>query len=284
MTPLSLALVLGAGLVHASWNLILKGSEERLLVGAWSLLVGGVLFLPVLLSSLPVPATVWPYVGTSAAVFVLYYWALAAAYGKGDFSLVYPVARGTAPAMIALWAFFFLGERPSLQGILGIAVILGGLVVLGGAPFWADRARWRDHTGGLGLAFLIAFLISAYSVIDGAGVRLWLPVPYVILTFLLSGCVLIPLLGARDPKLTLGVLKSEWWRVGSIAVLTLLAYSMVLRAYQLAPIGYAGAAREIGIVFAALAGWALLGERFGRVRTIGAVLVFIGIGILSLAD
>ncbi|MGI9627632.1 MAG: DMT family transporter [Longimicrobiales bacterium] len=284
MTPLALGLVLGAGLVHASWNLILKKSDDRLLVGAWSLVVGGLLFLPVLLSNLPVPSEVWPYVGSSALVFVLYYWALAAAYGQGDFSLVYPVARGTAPALIALWAFLFLGESPSIQGISGIAVILGGLVVLGGAPFWAHRARWRDHTGGLGLAFLIALLISTYSVIDGAGVRLWLPVPYVILTFLLSGFILIPLLGARDQKKTFQVLRNEWWRVGAIAVLTLLAYSMVLRAYQLAPIGYAGAAREIGIVFAALAGWALLGERFGRVRTLGAVLVFIGIGILALAD
>ena len=69
-----------------------------------------------------------------------------------------------------------------------------------------------------------------------------------------------------------------------IAVMTLVAYSLVLRAFQIAPISYAGAAREVGIVFGALAGWLLLGERFGaHSATVGAVLVFAGIGLLALA-
>ena len=283
MSSEALGLVLAAGLIHASWNFILKRSEEPLLVGAGSLLAGGLLFLPVLLAYLPVPGEVWPFVAASAGVMILYYSALGWAYGRGDFSLVYPVARGTAPAMIALWAFLFVGERPSPGGVLGIATILTGLVVLGAGPLWAHREVWRDHVGGLIPAVLVAFLISVYSVIDGAGVRHWTPLPYIILTFALAGSVLVPFLWLRNPVAVRRAATTSWGRIVAIATLTILAYSLVLRAYQIAPIAYAGAAREIGIVFAALAGWILLRERFGALRTVGAVLVFAGIAVLARA-
>ena len=192
--PISaLALVLAAGILHASWNLILKRSSERLIVAAWAMLLGAVVFVPALLPAWPPPAAVWPFVGASAVVYVAYYACLARAYGDGDFSLIYPIARGTAPAMLALWAVLFLGERPSPGGVLGIITILCGLIVLGGAPMWSREEgamdRWqtlRAHARGSGSAFLVAFFISVYSTLDGAAVRQWLPVPYLVLVFGLS--------------------------------------------------------------------------------------------------
>ena len=86
----ALALVLAAGLLHASWNLILKRSTERVLVAAWAMLLGAVVFIPTLVPEWPPPAGVWPFVGASAVVYVAYYGCLARAYGDGDFSLVYP--------------------------------------------------------------------------------------------------------------------------------------------------------------------------------------------------
>ena len=284
MSSEALALVLAAGLIHASWNLLLKRSEDPLVVGAASLLAGGVLFAPVLVNGLPVPSAVWPYVITSGCVMVAYYGVLGHAYQRGDFSLVYPVARGTAPALIAVWAAIFLGERPSVRGVAGIGLILMGLVVLGGGPLWLRRRDWKNLAPGLLPAFLVALLISIYSVVDGAGVRLWEPAPYVVLTFVLGGSILVPALWVRSPSRVARVIRTSWKSVVAIAGLTLLAYSMVLRAYQIAPIGYAGAAREIGIVFGALAGWLLLGERFGAFRTAGAVLVFAGIAVLATAQ
>ncbi|NNF25793.1 MAG: EamA family transporter [Gemmatimonadetes bacterium] len=283
VSPEALTLVLAAGLVHASWNLILKRSEDPLIVGAASLLAGSLLFAPVLVGALPVPRAVWPYVSTSALVMVAYYGVLGHAYRRGDFSLVYPVARGSAPALIALWATLFLGERPSPRGLSGIGLILLGLVVLGGGPLWIRRRDWKNLAPGLFPAFVVAVLISIYSVVDGAGVRLWEPAPYVVLTFALGGGMLVPALWLRDPPRVKQVVRRSWRSVVVIAGLTLLAYSMVLRAYQIAPIAYAGAAREIGIVFGALAGWLILGERFGGFRTVGAVLVFAGIGVLATA-
>lgn len=293
MPVTALALVLAAGLLHASWNLILKRSTERVLVAAWAMLLGAVVFIPTLAPAWPPPAGVWPFLGASAVVYVAYYWCLARAYGDGDFSLIYPIARGTAPAMLALWAVLFLGERPSPGGVLGIATILCGLIVLGGAPLWSRLApstppghRWRRlraHARGSGSAFLVAFFISVYSTLDGAAVRQWLPMPYLVLVFGLSGLAFVGILASREGTRVFRVLRTHFRPIAMIAVMTLVAYALVLRAFQIAPISYAGAAREVGIVFGALAGWLLLGERFGRIRTVGAVLVFAGIGLLAVA-
>ncbi len=290
MPPTALALVLGAGLLHASWNLILKRTTERLLVAAWGLFAGAVAFAPALVQAWPPPAAVWPFACGSALILLAYYSCLARAYDSGDFSLVYPVARGTAPAMLALWAIIFLGERPSPLGYTGIAAILAGLVVLGAAPLWSLRRRnpaavaaLRTHARGSGLAFLVAFLISTYSALDGAAMRHWEPIPYLVLVFGLSGSLLVPLLALRARGRVVRVLRTHFVQIAVIAVMTLAAYSLVLRAFQIAPVSYAGAAREVGIVFGALAGWLLLGEQFGGVRTAGAALVFAGILVLAVA-
>ena len=290
MSLTALALVTAAGLVHALWNLVLKRSSARLLVTTWALLGGAAVFSPMLVREWPPPPQVWPFACASALVLLVYYACLARAYERGDFSLVYPVARGTAPAMLALWAIIFMGERPSAFGYLGIAAILAGLVVLGAAPLWTMRnpnldtlATLRTHARGSGIAFLVAFLISVYSALDGAAVRHWTPIPYLVLTFGLSGFLLVPLLALREGTRLFRVLRTHAVPIALIAVMMLGAYSLVLRAFQIAPISYAGAGREIGIVFGALAGWLVLGERFGGVRTAGAAMVFVGIIVLAVA-
>lgn len=326
MSLTALALALGAGALHATWNLILKGASDRLLVAAWGLLAGAAIFSPALIAAWPVPAAVWPFACASATVLLGYYACLAAAYERGDFSLVYPVARGAAPALLTLWAALFLGERPSALGLAGIATILAGLAVVGGAPLWlaADAAQATDggsrlralrlHARGAGVAFLVALLVSVYTAVDAAGVRHWSPLPYLVLVFALSGSVLVPLLALRERlagraaakpgraaglepvrgagpepgrggregrSRALHVLRTDWLRIVAVAAMTLGAYALVLEAFRIAPVSYAGAVRESGVVFGALAGWLLLGERFGKVRAAGATLVFAGIALLA---
>ena len=294
--PVSLAaliLVVSAGLLHAGWNLILKRCRDSLLVAAWGLLVGAALLSPVLVRAWPVPVRVWPFAISSSVVLLGYYTCLARAYERGDFSLVYPVARGTAPALLALWAMIFFGERPSGRGIAGVLTILCGLLVLGGGPLWAGRRGGggqeapRVRAQGVGLAFLVAFMVSVYAALDAAAVQHWSPLPYLVLVFALSGLMLVPLLAfrerKRDGQRVWRVLRTQFPAVVVVSLMTLAAYTMVLKAFQIAPVSYAGAARETGIVFGALAGWLLLGERFGPVRTLGALLVFLGVGVLALA-
>lgn len=315
MSLTALALALGAGALHATWNLILKGASDRLLVAAWGLLAGAAIFSPALVAEWPIPASVWPFACASATVLLGYYACLARAYERGDFSLVYPVARGAAPALLTLWAALFLGERPSALGLAGIATILAGLAVVGGAPLWlaADAAQaegggsrlraLRLHARGAGVAFLVALLVSVYTAVDAAGVRHWSPLPYLVLVFALSGSVLVPLLalremlagrGGAEPGRAAGaepgregrsralhVLRTDWLRIVAVAAMTLGAYALVLEAFRIAPVSYAGAVRESGVVFGALAGWLVLGERFGKVRAAGATLVFAGIALLA---
>ena len=291
MSPTALLLVTAAGLLHALWNLVLKRASSRLPVTAWALLAGAAVFSPALVRAWPPPPQAWPFACASALVLLAYYACLARAYERGDFSLIYPLARGAAPAMLALWAIVFMGERPSALGYLGILSILAGLAVLGAAPLWHMRrstsevaATLRRHARGSGIALLVAFLVSVYSALDGAAVRHWEPVPYLVLTFGLAGALLVPLLAMREGKHLFRVLRTHWVPVALIAVMMLGAYSLVLRAFQIAPISYAGAGREIGIVFGAMAGWLVLGERFGGVRTAGAALVFAGILALAVAE
>ena len=122
--------------------------------------------------------------------------------------------------MLALWAVLFLGERPSPGGVLGIATILCGLVVLGGAPLWSRLAGIRTPTGhgwrncaptrGSGSAFLVAFFISVYSTLDGAAVRQWDPMPYLVLVFGLSRLAFVGMLATRGGKRVFRVLRTHF--------------------------------------------------------------------------
>src|SRR2546427_3485325 len=141
----ALLLVLGAAVCHSVWNLLVKSDARRLEIQSGALLVGVVLCPPALLlyPRTAVSPAAWGAVLVSGLFEAGYVFALTAAYGAGDLSLVYPVARGTPPLLVVPLAIVLLGERPAWQGLVGI-----GLVVLGiaaghggfpGGPAWVNR-------------------------------------------------------------------------------------------------------------------------------------------------
>lgn len=286
--PLSaLVLVLLAAVLHTAWNLLVKGSDRKEVFTWWALLCGALVFLPILIRGGPVPASVWPCAVASALVEVLYYAALGRAYDRGEFSRVYPIARGAAPAFLAVWAFLFLGERPGTQGLAGLAVLLAGLALVGGSSSsGAPREPWRGWFGSKGVAeaIVVAICISVYSTIDAAAVRLAQPAAYTVLVLGLTGLFLTPWVVARHG--TAGIL-AEWrarrGAIVAVGCMTLLAYLLVLQAYARSRVAYAGAVREVSIVLAALAGRAVLHERLGTVRLTGSLLVFAGVLWIALA-
>jgi drug/metabolite transporter (DMT)-like permease len=159
------AAVLGSAVLHASWNALAKAIPHRLLasalIGSVFAVVGGVwcLFAPV-----PAPAS-WPYLAASAVLQTGYLLLLTAAYAHGEFGRVYPIARGTAPLLVTVFALLVPGERVHGAQLAGIALVvaaLTGLVLLRGRPVRGD---------GLGLAAATGVVIAAYSLIDGIGVR-----------------------------------------------------------------------------------------------------------------
>jgi len=303
--PLSaLILLVVAAALHTGWNLLVKRAVEKQIFTWWAMVVGTVCFAPLLAFSAPLPAAIWPYVLTSALVETIYYLALLRAYTIGDFSLVYPLARGAAPAFLALWAALFLGERPHAGGIAGLALLLAGLLLVGGAArraalrrsseaaslaLQAGGAMARPRRGmlafagtGTAAALAVACCISIYSVIDAAAVKIAPPIPYTVAVIGASALMMTPVVLARyGRQMVAAEWRSNWPRIVLVGILTLITYALVLQAYSIGRVSYAGAVREVSVVFAALVGWRWLGEGFGGWRVTGALLIFAGILVIA---
>lgn len=283
MPPLALGLLIVAGAMHACWNLLVKRAQQRQIFTWLSLVAGAICFLPLLLlGATPLPARAWPFIIVSGAVEAAYFFALTRAYALGDFSLIYPLARGAAPALLALWAILFLGERLEPAGILGLVIICGGLLVVSGGLGALRRGATRGG-GAVGGALLVALCISIYSAIDGAAVQTIPPIPYTVAVLGCSALFCAPFVGWRYERAAIATeWRANWPRIVAVGVLNLATYMLVLSAYARAPVAYAGAIREVSIIFAALIGWRWLAEAFGRMRTIGAVLIFGGIVTIAI--
>ena len=286
MPAAALALVLAAALFHSCWNALTKGARDQFAFLCLAVAVASVLFLPVTLSALPaggVPAAAWPYVIATIVLHALYFYALGRSYRSGEFSLVYPVARGLGVALVPLFAALLLDEQPSAVGALGIALVVVGIVALQWIGSSRSAASPNLRFGaGTGWALLTGLTIAGYALVDKAGVSRLHPVPYIGLMFVGSLLLLVPAALADR-----GRFRREWttnWRAILVAsVMTLTAYLLVLFAFRLSKAGYVVAARETSIVISVLIGRLWFGERRLAARLAGAALVLAGVVCLALA-
>jgi len=130
----------------------------------------------------------------------------------------------------------------------------------------------------------VACCISIYSVIDGAAVKIAPPIPYTVAVIGASALMMTPAVLARyGRQAVVAEWRANWARIVLVGILTLVTYALVLQAYALGRVSYAGAVREISVVFAALVGWRWLGEGFGGWRVAGALLIFVGILVIAIA-
>lgn len=269
MTPLPLLLLLTAAFLHASWNLRLKQCQQRFLVFWWATAFSSLALLPALLW-IPLPElSVWKFVLASAACQALYLVLLSWAYGLADFSLVYPVARGSAPLFLLLWSVGVLHEPLTGLGGGGVVLLSLGLMVLG----YQGRLMGR----ALPLALAVAALISSYTAIDGAAVKHTAAAGYFIAQWCVSLVLALPVVVAYyGRRATLQCLRSGYRDVVFIGLGSAGAYGLALHAYAMAPVAYAGAVREVSVVWAAWLGWRQAGEG-GRSRLAATGLIFAGI-------
>ncbi len=286
MPTAALALVLTAAVLHSCWNALTKRARDQFAFLCSAVAVASVLFLPVTLWTLPaggVPATAWPFVAATVALHTLYFYALGRSYRSGEFSLVYPVARGLGVALVPVLAAVLLDERPSPLGAIGIGFVVVGIVALQriGRLVPVVGGRWRLGPG-TGWALLTGLTIAAYALVDKAGVSRLHPVPYIGLMFVGSLLALLP-----AALLDVDRFRREWmanWRTILVAsALTLTAYLLVLFAFRLSKAGYVVAAREVSIVFSVVIGRVWFGERRLAARLVGAGLVLAGLVCLALA-
>ena len=278
MNGLLVGALLGSAVIHACWNLLLKTTHHRRPVVWWALIVTNLCCAVILIARPHSITPVWPLLLVSAVLEASYYLILTAAYKVGDFSLVYPVARGTAPGLLAVWAILVLSERPSAFGVTGILLIAVGIGVVG----WSGRIG--KPSKALALSLLLAVVISVYSIIDGVAVRRVDPVDYTAAMFFVVTLLLTPvLMGQEGWEGIRGVLRLEPFRIVTIGVMQLAGYLIVLWVYSRASVSYGGAIRESSILVGALLGWRFLGEPFGARRVLGAVVIVSGVALIALA-
>ena len=280
----ALGLLLAAAMMHTTWNLLVKRAKEKQVFIWCSLIAGTIIFSPLLLTSPLFLVSTWPYLISSALVEAIYYITLIRAYENGDFSLVYPMARGAAPAFLLIWATFFLGERPRFFGLIGIALLVFGLIIVGGKTWWTLRKTSGLSKSALVLALGVACCISIYTAIDGAAVHHVSPLPYTVLVIALAALFITPAVVKRYGNDAIAnEWRANWLRITLVGLFTLLAYMLALKAYTIARVSYAGSVREISVVFAAFVGWRWLGESFGAIRLVGAMFIFAGILVIAFA-
>ncbi len=281
MSLFAISILLISAVLHTAWNLLIKQAEDKYIVTFWMVTFGGLFALVALFFTGLPPREMWKFAIVSVCIEVVYFIALSYAYHDNDFSLVYPVARGAAPAFLAVWSFVFLQERLTSGGLIGLALIIGGLTIIGVNTLTQAHVT-RVHFKGVAVAMFIALLISVYSAIDGTAVKNGYAMPYVMTMFALVPFAISPFIFRQyDWSRVRDVLVKQPIRVPMAGVLGVLAYLMAVFAYSIAPLSYAGAVREVGVVFGALTGWWLLNERLGVVRVLGAFVIFAGIVMIA---
>jgi drug/metabolite transporter (DMT)-like permease len=277
-TTLSLTVtlaVLAAAVTHATWNAIAHGIKDQTL--AFALIgVGGIAAgIPLVIVAAMPRGDCWPYLLGSVAIHVFYNLLLMQCYRLGEFSQVYPLARGTSPLVVTILAAVFVGEHLAFPQVAGVLVVSAGLAVL-------VLAGRRPGRGAFAAAIGTGLTIAAYTTVDGVGVRLSAsPVGYIgWLMVLESLCVpMVALARRRDvvlkqrPRVLLAGLAA--------GALSVLAYGLVLWAQTRGSLAPIAALRETSVIFGAIIGTLVFREPFGRTRIVATVLVAAGILLLN---
>ena len=271
-------LVLSAALLHAVWNALVKGSDDKVIVlGLISLghVIPG-LFIVMVVPLPPIESV--PYIIASTIIHWVYYFLLNTAYRIGDFSLIYPIARGLAPVLIALGSQIWIGEKLPVLAWTGILTVSGGIMILTRGSF-----SGAIPPSAIVAAVGVALAVTAYSLVDGVGIRI-------------SGNALsyIGWLFVNEIFVAAFIFSSQFRRLRVVSVRTLyigfaggvisgLAYAMVLYAKTLAPLGIISALRETSVIFAAIIGVIWFKEGPRNQRLFAALIVVVGIGLIAVS-
>ncbi len=244
-------LALAAAALHAAWNLRAKRSTDRLLA-LWGLFfVAGVTGAIVVLVTRDLPAAAWGWASVSALVHVPYIALLAMAYEHGDFSVAYPIARGSGAALAGIGGIVLLGDHLGLFGVVALAMVTVGMGLL---------AVGADHVHVLA-ALGVGATIGVYTVNDSHASRTFSTNTYAFATFALAAITTSAYCLARGRGTAMvATMRTDWRRHCLSGTMTATAYLLVLIAVRHAPVGYVAALRESSVLVAAFLGWRYLSE------------------------
>ncbi|HEX7263821.1 MAG TPA: EamA family transporter [Candidatus Dormibacteraeota bacterium] len=279
MIPIAIVLALASAALHGTWNVLVKVSGDpritltRATVAA-ALLMTPAAFIAWLIAGRPgLSNQAVALAAVSAALELTYIFLLSAAYRRGEVSVVYPIARGSAPLLAVVAGIGLLGERLATVQLIGVAFLLVGILAVT-LPQTSARATLP--------ALLTGVAIAAYSAVDRIGVRLAAPWLY---GWLLVTLLAIALLvaqrvapGAATPQPATG-----WRQASAIGLFMWVAYLLVLLALSIAPLSIVAPVREVAVVAVAVWGVWKLRERRGAVLKIsGAAATVAGVALLAL--
>jgi drug/metabolite transporter (DMT)-like permease len=253
--------------LHAGWNVLLAGSRDTQSAAAGLLIWGAILLGPPALITGGVSSEAVPFIAASAVLEVLYFVLLARAYRDGELSVVYPVARGVAPALVLVVGAIALNESVSFGAAVGILAVTVGVLLVGLVDL---RTPNRDLLFGLAIGAVIA----SYTLVDSEAMEHADPIAYLALV-VAPGAVAYPLVTRTRPDLGP--------RTALTAAATFGAFLMVLAAFRLAPAAPVAALRETSVVIATLLAAVVLHEAVGVRRMAGALCVAAGVAAIVLA-
>lgn len=284
MTGVALALVLAAAFLHATWNLLAKRSGGGAAFVWLFTGLAAVLYTPAAIGIL-----VWshPRVGVaelgfmagSAVLHLAYFLLLQKGYSVGDLSLVYPLARGTGPTLSTAAAILFFGERPGLIALAGALLVSGGVFALASGP---RRLQGPSTGAAVGYGLLTGLLIAAYTLWDKHAVSA-LFIPPLLLDWAanLGRAALLTPIALRRWEAVRAAWQAHRREAVGVAVLSSLAYILVLTALRVTPVSYVAPAREVSILIGTLMGARLLAEGDALRRLAAASALVLGVVALA---
>ena len=265
--------VIFAAFLHAVWNAMVKSHKDKAVAVA-AIILGHIPAALIIISFVPMPAKESiPYIFMSAIIHQGYQWFLLSAYNHGDYTKVYPIARGIAPVITTILSLIFIGVVLTRHELFGILIISFGILSLS----FQYKNTFQNNKAVI-FALLTGFFIALYSTVDGYGARLSLsPLSFIGWSFILNGLIFPFFLKfMNEPNIIKRVFreaKSLFLIGGTISYIV---YAIVVWAFTKAPIPLVGALRETSIIIALLIGTLILKERFTLIKAVAISIIFAG--------
>ena len=275
------ALMIASGSVHAAVNAIVKGGSRsgetdpvgaRMTARASTDGASAVILLPTTLF-VAWPNDAWMWLGASALIHVVYFYAMIRAYAVADYSAAYPVMRGSAPLLTAAVSVGVFGERVSVAALAGIALVAGSMLAL-----VAGRHLSRS---AIGWALLTGAMTALYTIADAHGVRAAPTViSYIVWDFVLIGSESVILFALLTRGRVFADLAAQWRPGTTAGALSIVTYGLALTALSLGPTAPLAALRETGMVTAMLIARLFLGEAVSFQRALAVAGIVIGAAVI----
>jgi drug/metabolite transporter (DMT)-like permease len=268
----ALGLALAAAVLHAAWNVLLRGARDVAAATAVTLALSVLLFAPVAAATWDVHPAAWPYVAASAALESAYFFLLVAAYQRRELSVVYPVARGSAPVLVLIGSAIVLSRAVTAGEVAGVCLVGLGVVFVRGL---------RRGAEGVAIGLAIGVTIAAYTLVDKEGLRHAGPLPY--LELVLIPVAIVALVTLTFRRGTQPVRAQLSLRTLAAAAGSFGAYALFLFALRLTAAPSVAAVRETSVVIAAAMAAIFLRERVTPLRLAGAAAVAGGVILLAVS-